>query len=560
MASTSVALGRTAQRRVIGVFEEEPYDFGPDEQAFIPGSPGRPEISRRRRAGYFLVGLILLLTSGLANALVSVNASYLRGSLGASSQEIAWLPVIYSMTFVSMNLLMVRFRQQFGLRLFAMLGLLADSAILLLHVFVGGLAGALIVHGMAGIANAPLATMGVYYLMMAAPRKLALNGVILALGLTQVPNPLVQSFSSDLLAMDQWRSLYLLELGAVLMSLGAVALLRLPPSKRTKVFEPLDFVTYLLFSTGAALLCAVLGLGRVDWWTDKAWLGWALAGSIPLLGGALYIEANRERPLLDLKWLRGREIVRVGIVVLVSRIALSEPSLTTGLLKLLGVDIDELHFFSVLQVLAAVAGAVLGAVVFKINRMGEVCALALGIVAVAAAIDSHATDLTRAPQFYASQMLITFAAALFLGPALLFGVGRVVQSGGTQLASFLVLFVMAQTVGSLCGSALLGTFQTVQEKADSAILVAQAPPFASAVAGTLQSLAPHGTSGLAGGLAVIQADSSREAEILGFDSTFTLIAIIAAAATLYLAVMLLIHWLHRGDKAPSATATAGAHQ
>ena len=546
-----------ARRPVIGLFEEEPYDFGPNEQAFIPGSPGRPQQPAGRRWLYFIVSLILLLTSGLANSLVSVNAPYLMGSLGADSQQIAWLPVVYSMTFVSMNLLMVRFRQQFGLRLYAMLGLMAASAVILLHVLVGGLAGALAVHAMAGIANAPLATLGVYYMMTAAPQKLALNGVILALGLTQVPNPLVQSFSSDLIALDQWRSLYMLELGAALLSLGAVALLRLPPSKKTKVFEPLDFVTYLLFSAGAALLCAVLGLGRVDWWTDQAWLGWALAGSIPLIGGALYIEANRARPLLDLKWLRGHEIVRLGIVVLVSRIVLTEPSMTTGLLKLLGVDIDELHVYSMLQVLAAVAGAVFAAVVFRPNRIGEMGALALGLVALAAMADSHATDLSRAPQFYVTQVLITFSAAVFLGPALLFGVGRVVQAGGTQLASFLVLFVMAQTVGSLCGSALLGTFQTLQEKADSAILVAQAPPFAAAVAGSLQSLAQGGASELGGGLALMQADASREAEILGYDSVFTLVAIIAAAATLYLAVLLLIHQAQKGraggaSRAPEA--------
>ena len=200
----------------VGIFEEEPYDFAPDEQAFIPGSPGRPQQPAGRRVLYFIVSLVLLLTSGLANALVSVNATYLQGSLGADSQEIAWLPVVYSMTFVSMNLLMVRFRQQFGLRLYAMLGLMAASAVILLHVLVGGLAGALAVHAMAGIANAPLATLGVYYMMTAAPQKLALNGVILALGLTQAPNPLVQSFSSDLIALDQWRSLYMLELGLAL--------------------------------------------------------------------------------------------------------------------------------------------------------------------------------------------------------------------------------------------------------------------------------------------------------------------------------------------------------
>ena len=176
-------------RHTVGIFEEEPYDFARGEPAFIPGSPGRPQQPAGRRLLYFIVSLVLLLTSGLANALVSVNATYLRGSLGADSQEIAWLPVVYSMTFVSMNLLLVRFRQQFGLRLYAMVGLMGLAAIILLHVSVGGLQGAIVVHALAGIANAPLATLGVYYMMTAAPPKQALQSVILALGLTQVPTP-----------------------------------------------------------------------------------------------------------------------------------------------------------------------------------------------------------------------------------------------------------------------------------------------------------------------------------------------------------------------------------
>jgi hypothetical protein len=49
---------------------------------------------------------------------VSVNLPYLQGSLGVYSAEIQWLPAAYVMANVSMNLLLVKFRQQYGLRLF----------------------------------------------------------------------------------------------------------------------------------------------------------------------------------------------------------------------------------------------------------------------------------------------------------------------------------------------------------------------------------------------------------------------------------------------------------
>jgi len=118
-------------------------------------------------------------------------------------------------------------------------------------------------------------------------------------------------------------------------------------------------------------------------------------------------------------------------------------------------------------------------------------------VAVSAFIDSHATNLTRPEQLFASQAMIAFATTFFIGPSLIFGVSFVLQQRGRPLASYLVLFVVLQTVGSLAGSALLGTFQEVREKAASAELSRLAPPDNPQVAERLQAgaAALHGVIG-----------------------------------------------------------------
>jgi len=171
-------------------------------------------------------------------------------------------------------------------------------------------------------------------------------------------------------------------------------------------------------------------------------------------------------------------------------------------------------------------------------------------VAVGAFMDSHATNLTRPEQLYASQALIAFATTFFIGPALLFGMSFVVQHRGRPLASFLVLFVVLQTAGSLAGSALLGTFQEVREKAASAELSRLAPPDNPIVADRLQLGA--GALGhvvgdpayrAAEGIQLLQLQASREASILAYNQTFTLVAWLAAATTLYLAFVMLRHWL-----------------
>ena len=56
--------------------------------------------------------VLVCLTGALGNAVVTANLQNLQGTFGAWSTEIAWLPAVYVMTNISINLLLVKFRQQ----------------------------------------------------------------------------------------------------------------------------------------------------------------------------------------------------------------------------------------------------------------------------------------------------------------------------------------------------------------------------------------------------------------------------------------------------------------
>ena len=84
-----------------------PRDWAPHERPMMPGSPSTTDHSTRRRVAYGLVGLVIAMTGGLGNALVTANLVNLQGALGAYSSEIAWLPAAYVMTNASMNILLV---------------------------------------------------------------------------------------------------------------------------------------------------------------------------------------------------------------------------------------------------------------------------------------------------------------------------------------------------------------------------------------------------------------------------------------------------------------------
>ncbi|WP_380785559.1 MFS transporter [Sphingomonas sp. R86521] len=525
---------------------EEDWQFAKHELPTIPGSPGNPEHPLRRQIAYGVIGIQLGLTGGLGNALISANTTTLQGALALDPAEIAWLPTVYVMTNVSINLLLIKFRQQFGLRPFALIFLGLYMLFTLAHLFVHGFWSAILVRGASGMAGAALSSLGLYYVMQSLPAKWRLKSIVIGLGVPQCATPLARLFSPDLLAMSQWRTLYLFELGMALLSLAAVAFLRLPPTTRIKVFEPLDFVTFVLFAVGVGLATAVLGEGRYVWWTQSAWLGWALVAAIPMLAAALWIEHHRANPLINTRWLGGADILRFAVVTIMARIVLSEQTFASvGLLAVLGENNDQLVPFFTIIFLASVAGVMLSAITLDPERLTHPVMLAIGIVAVAAYMDSHATNLTRAPQMYWTQAMIAFSGTFFLGPALLFGLTRALKAGSGHIISFFALFGIVNSVGGLAGTALLGTYQTIREKAHSAAIVqdivATDPIVSQRIqAGGAAVARVIGDPGLrsAEGAAILAQTATREANILAYNDTFRLVAILAAITTAYLLTLL----------------------
>ncbi|MBC3940907.1 MFS transporter [Sphingomonas albertensis] len=533
-------------QRIRHFLSEEDWQFAEHERPVLPGSPGSPLHPRHRQIAYALIGILLGLTVGFGNALISANTYTLQGALGLDPAEIAWLPTVYVMTNVSINLLMIKFRAQFGLRPFAMIFLILYVLITLAHLFVHGFATAIAVRAISGMAGAALSSLCLYYVMQSLPAKWRLKAVVLGIGIPQCATPLARLFSPDLLAMSQWRTLYLFELGLALLSLAAVAALRLPPTTRSKAFEPLDFLTFVLFAGSTALFAAVLGLGRIVWWTNAPWIGWALIVAIPMFAAAIVVEHHRANPLLNTRWLGSADIVRFTIVIVMARIVLSEQTYASvGLLTVLGQNNDQLVPFFLIIFVASVAGVIASAVTLDVERLGHPIMLAIGLVAVAAWFDSYATSLTRAPQMYVTQAIIGFSATFFLGPALLFGMTRALKEGAGHIISFIALFGIINSLGGLGGTALLGSYQVIREKANSAALVQQISPTDPIVT---QRIAAGGaavgrvivdpTLRNAEGAAILSQTTTREANVLAYDDVFRLIAVLAGGTFGYLLFLL----------------------
>lgn len=539
-------------------------EWAPHEKPTMPGSPSTPLHSTGKRWAFALVGVIVALTGGLGNALVVANLPYLQGSLGATTAEIAWLPAAYVMTNVSMNLVLVKFRQQFGLRTFTELFLVLYALVTFAHLFVNDLNSAIAVRAAHGMVGAALSTLGLYYMIQAFPQKWRLKALVLGLGTAQLAIPMARLVSEDLLQIAEWRGLYLFELGMALLSLGCVLLLKLPPGDRFKAFEKLDFLTFGLLSTGFALLCAVLSLGRIEWWLEEPWIGLASAASLVLICAGLAIEHNRSNPLLITRWLGSGTILRLGLAVILFRVVLSEQSIgAVGFLQTLNMGSEQLHSLYMVMLLGSIAGLAVSAWTIHPQHLIKPLLISLAMIAVGAWMDSGSTNLTRQSNMYLSQFLLAFGGTFFLGPTLVLGISSVIANP-RNMVSFSVLFGITQNLGGLIGSAVFGTFQIVREKFHSSVLVEHLTLINPQVQARLQSTSASYASAIADpsartnqGIRSIAAMATREANILAYNDVFMLIALVAVLTMIW--ISLRVTWLKMTTKPVAGFSPAPAN-
>jgi len=508
-----------------------PREWAPGEKPMMPGSPSTPLHPANRRVAFAIIGLLISLTGSLSNALVTANLTNLQGVFGAYSNEIAWLPAVYVMGNISINLLLVKFRQQFGLRIFTEAFLVLYVLVAFFHLLVNDINSAIIVRAAHGMVGAALSSLGIYYQIQAWPAKHRLKALTIGISVSQLAVPLARMFSSRLLQLDEWRGLYLFELGLAMICLGAVLILKLPPGERIRVFEKKDFLTFFLMAPGIALFCAVLSQGRIEWWTSTPWLGICLAIGLVLVIAAIVLEHNRSNPLINTRWLGTGSILRLGLVMIMLRVTLAEQNTgAIGYLQQVGLLNDQMQYLSLAILLGVLTGIVVSALTINVKHLSWPMVLSLILIIVASLMDAQSSPLTRANNMYFSQFLLGFSGTIFVAPALLMNIGSVVTQP-KNMVSLVVLFGMCQNLGGLMGSAILGTFQTWREKYHSSLIADQLSYLNPNVTERLSQYTSLFNSFIgdsvlrsAQGTAQLQTVATLQANVLAYNDTYLLTA------------------------------------
>src|SRR3546814_17310680 len=113
------------------------------------------------------------------------------------------------MTNVCMSLLLIKFRQQFGIQRFTRVFLIGFLALTVTQLFVHSYRTELIVRGACGIVASGLSTLALFYIMQAMPTAARLGGMILGVVVSQVAPSLAGLCSTVLVFHGNTPSLFI---------------------------------------------------------------------------------------------------------------------------------------------------------------------------------------------------------------------------------------------------------------------------------------------------------------------------------------------------------------
>lgn len=540
------------------------YQFKPHEQPFMVGSPATPDHPTRRKVFYLLIGIFIGITASFQNGLLVANLTQIQGEMGLTPVEGGWISVAYNMTNACITVLLYKIRQQFGMALFSKITLfsllaatslqwlvsshlLDTSAIIIEPYYLE-----IIARGLSGMVASAMTVLAIFYCLQGMPTAKRISGLILGFGLVQFGIPLSRIISPYLAADGQLEALFLFELGLTLICFALINILELPPGNTEKVFEKLDFLSFAFFASGLAALAVFLVQGRIQWWTTP-WLSYPLIIAVVTISIALWIETHRKNPMLQVRWMRSRNIIAFTITGAVMRILLSEQNVgAAGLLANLGYGNDQLITFYAVILAASVLALVIS--IFRTNAMDlrRPVIFAVALIAVGAWLDTD-ISLNSAPyMFYVSQFMIAFAAVYFMGPMVFEGMFRAIANGPAYIISFSVIFSISQTIGGLAGAAAIQAFTTIRTQLHYADMVSSLnlgdPALMAQVAGAGRILSTQITDANRANVAAmgqVLQGIQRQATVAAYADLFFLMATIASITTLILLLNYLYHRYHK---------------
>ena len=516
------------------------YTYKSHEQPAMIGSPGVPDHPARRKVLYALVGIVLAITGGMQNGLLTAVLPQLQGALGLTPVEGGWILVAYNMVNACMSMLLFKCRQQFGLARFIRAIIFALVLCNLIQVTTHSYHSELLSRGISGLAASGMNALALFYFIQAMPVKWRLKGIACSISLSQVALPFARAIAPSLMDDGDLQAVFWLQLAMSLNVWVLVSLLPLPHGYTQKAISKTDMISFTCFACGVAALSAFLVQGRIVWW-DKIELGQLLLVALIGLGITLMMESNRKEPMIKLDWLRSKELLWLGLTAAFLRMVMSEQNVgSAGLLTALGMGTTQMVPYYWVLTAGALTGLAATLWLMQPQNLKPPVMLAFFCIAVGAFWDVGANSLTRPSQTYVSQFLIAMASVCFVGPLMIEGMLRAFSKSPAHIITFIALFGLSQTIGGLLGSAALSAFLTIRTKEHLMRFGEHLSSTDPAVAARIQAYASQyqnviGDVSLrqAQGMSSIVAQAQQQATVLAYNDSFLLLGLGATCGFLF---------------------------
>ncbi|NDV99241.1 MFS transporter [Salipiger sp. PrR002] len=506
----------------------------------------------RRALPYIAASLTIGVTQGLGQGFISTNLPQIAGDLGITTAQASWLMAAYMIPRASLTIMLIKLRTQYGLRRFAEIGIAVYVVVAFISLWITDLRSAVVIEFLSGIAAAPLSTLAFLYILepLAQQWKLRLGLPIALMLLTSGPT-LARVVSPWLIGDGGLAGIHLTTLGLSMVCLMLVYLLPIAPMPRSKVIQRADFLSFGLIAIGLGGLVTGFVMGPIHWWTALPWLGWLLAASVLCLTLAVILELHRDAPLIDIRWLLTPAMLHLAFTLFLFRLLLSEQSTgAPALFQALGLGSAQMTGLFTMILAGTAMGALACVGWMKPGREPAYHFVALALIAFGAWMDSASTLQTRPEQMYVSQTLIAFASMLFMAPAMMKGLIAALSKGPMYLLSFVIVFLVTQSVGGILGSGIFRSLinerqafhlQVLREELTSAD-----PMTAQSIAASMQQLAPQIADSAqlkAQAVSQLASTASSQAYVMAYNDGYFMIFLVALAALVALVLHIFRDWL-----------------
>ncbi|MCA0996349.1 MFS transporter [Alloyangia pacifica] len=527
----------------------EPPSDTPTPAAPPPPAPGMP---LRRALPYIGASLTIGVTQGLGQGFISTNLPQIAGDLGITTAQASWLMAAYMIPRASLTIMLIKLRTQYGLRRFAEIGIAVYVVVAFISLWITDLRSAVVIEFLSGIAAAPLSTLAFLYILepLAQQWKLRLGLPIALMLLTSGPT-LARVVSPWLIGDGGLAGIHFTTLGLSMVCLMLVYLLPMGPMPRSKVIQRADFLSFGLIAIGLGGLVTGFIMGPIHWWTALPWLGWLLAASVLCLTLAVILELHRDAPLIDIRWLLTPAMLHLAFTLFLFRLLLSEQSTgAPALFQVLGLGSAQMTGLFTMILAGTAMGALACVGWMKPGREPAYHFVSLALIAFGAWMDSASTLQTRPEQMYVSQTLIAFASMLFMAPAMMKGLIAALSKGPMYLLSFVIVFLVTQSVGGILGSGIFRSLinerqafhlQVLREELTSAD-----PMTAQSIAASMQQLAPQIADSAqlkAQAVSQLASTASSQAYVMAYNDGYFMISLVALASLVALVLHIFRDWL-----------------